>query len=141
VHEAGAVEATGHKVNVAHTEDGKLTPKHIQSILDQHTDEHMVKPRLVFISDSTELGTIYTKKELQTLSAFCKSHDLFLFLDGARLGSALCAKDNDLTLPELSKLVDIFYIGGTKNGALLGEAIVINNDKLKENFRYHLKQR
>lgn len=141
VHETGAIEATGHKVNVVDSKDGKLTPKDIKSILDQHTDEHMVKPRLVYISNSTEIGTIYNKKELEALYSFCKSHHLLLFLDGARLGSALCSQRNDLNLAELSKLVDAFYIGGTKNGALLGEAIIINNDELKTNFRFHLKQR
>lgn len=140
-HETGAIEATGHKINYISTEDGKITPEGIKSILDIHTDEHMVKPKLVYISNSTEIGTIYVKKELEDLSLFCKSNNLLLFLDGARLGSALSSKDNDLSLPDLSKLVDVFYIGGAKNGALLGEAIVINNDDLKTDFRYHLKQR
>lgn len=141
VHEAGAIEATGHKINTIKTKDGKLTPQDIKSVIDFHQDEHMVKPRLVFISNSTELGSIYKKKELEELSSFCKKNGLFLYLDGARLGSALTSQENDLTLSELSKLVDIFYIGGTKNGALLGEAIIINNNKLKENFRFHLKQK
>ncbi len=101
----------------------------------------MVKPKMVFISNSTELGTIYKKAELEEISKFCKENNLYLHLDGARLGSALTSRDNDLTLDELSSLVDIFYIGGTKNGALLGEAIVINNDRLKEDFRYHIKQK
>ncbi len=141
VHEAGAIEATGHKINVIETRNGKLAPQDIKLVLDLHTDEHMVKPKLVFISNSTELGSIYSKKELEELSSFCKRNDLFLYLDGARLGSALTSEQNDLTLAQLSKLVDVFYIGGTKNGALLGEAIVINNDKVKENFRFHLKQK
>ncbi len=141
VHETGAIEATGHKVNVAVSKDGKLTPKQIKEILDMHTDEHMVKPRLVYISNSTEIGTIYKKTELEELSSFCKANDLLLFLDGARLGSALCAKDNDLTLMELSKLVDVFYIGGTKNGALLGEAIVINDEEINRYFRFNIKQK
>jgi threonine aldolase len=101
----------------------------------------MVKPRLVFISNSTELGTIYSKSELTELYSVCQANDLILYLDGARLGSALCSPEIDLTLADLAKLVDVFYIGGTKNGALLGEAIVINNVDLKENFRFHLKQR
>lgn len=141
VHETGAIEATGHKVNVIDSKDGKLKPIDIKSVLDQHTDEHMVKPRLVYISNTTEIGTIYTKKELEELYDFCKSHGLLLFLDGARLGSALASQGNDLSLLELSRLVDAFYIGGTKNGALLGEAIIINNDELKANFRFHLKQK
>lgn len=141
VHEAGAIEATGHKINTIKTEDGKLTPENIRSVIDYHEDEHMVKPKMVFISNSTELGTIYKKKELIGLSVFCKQNDLFLYLDGARLGSALTSTQNDITLPELSKLLDVFYIGGTKNGALLGEAIIINNKELKKNFRFHLKQK
>jgi len=141
VHETGAIEATGHKINTIETKDGKLTPKNIKSIIDIHQDEHMVKPRLVFISNSTEIGTVYKKYELENLSVFCKQNNLLLYLDGARLASALTSDTNDITLPELSKLVDIFYIGGTKNGALFGEAIVINNNALKENFRFILKQR
>ncbi len=141
IHEAGAVEATGHKINTVETKDGKLKPQDIKSVLDCHTDEHMVKPKIVFISNSTEIGSIYSKRELKELSKFCNQHSLFLYLDGARLGSALTSEQNDLTLSELSKLVDIFYIGGTKNGALLGEAIIINNNELKENFRFHLKQK
>ena len=141
VHETGAIEATGHKVNISRSKDGKLTPKAVKAIIDIHTDEHMVKPRLVYISNSTEIGTIYKKEELQELSCFCKANNLLLFLDGARLGSAMCAKDNDLSLKELSKLVDVFYIGGTKNGALLGEAIVINDDQINRNFRFNIKQR
>lgn len=141
VHETGAIESTGHKICTVETKDGKLTVKDIQSVLKIHEDEHMVKPKMVFISNSTELGTIYKKEELKAISKFCKENNLYLHLDGARLGSALMSRDNDLTLDELSSLVDIFYIGGTKNGALLGEAIVINNDKLKEDFRYHIKQK
>jgi threonine aldolase len=141
VHETGAIEATGHKICTIETEDGKLTVKHIKEVLELHESEHMVKPKMVFISNTTELGTIYKKEELQEISKFCKENNLYLHLDGARLGSALTSRDNDLTLEELSSLVDIFYIGGTKNGALLGEAIVINNDNLKEDFRYHIKQK
>ena len=141
VHETGAIEATGHKICTIETEDGKLTVNHIKEVLELHESEHMVKPKMVFISNTTELGTIYKKEELQEISKFCKENNLYLHLDGARLGSALTSRDNDLTLEELSSLVDIFYIGGTKNGALLGEAIVINNDNLKEDFRYHIKQK
>jgi threonine aldolase len=140
VHEAGAIENTGHKVNVVTSCDGKLSSPCIQKVLDEHINEHMVKPRLVFISNATETGTIYNKKELTDLFSFCKSKELFLYMDGARIGSALCSHENDLTLSDLSKLLDIFYIGGTKNGAMIGEAIIINNDKLKMEFRFHLKQ-
>lgn len=141
VHEVGAIEATGHKINVIESADGKLTPQSMESVCEEHKHTHMVNPKLVFVSNSTEIGTIYKKRELEKLSSFCKKNNLFLYLDGARLGYALTSKENDLTISEISKMVDVFYIGGTKNGALLGEAIVINNDKLKENFRLHLKQR
>jgi len=140
VHEAGAVEATGHKINVVPTEDGKLTPDQILEVVDQHTDEHMVRPRLVFISNATELGTIYMKAELEQISEFCRTKNLYLYMDGARIGSALTSEFSDLSLPDLAKLLDMFYIGGTKNGALLGEALVINNPVLQADFRYHLKQ-
>lgn len=140
--ETGAIEATGHKVHGLVTEDGKLKPEHIQLVLDTHTNKpHQVKQKLVYISNSTEVGTIYTKKELQELSAFCKANDLYLFMDGARLGQALTSDINDLTLEDIAKLTDVFYLGGTKNGALLGEAIVITNDKLGEEFGFHIKQK
>ncbi|HED38478.1 MAG TPA: aminotransferase class I/II-fold pyridoxal phosphate-dependent enzyme [Ignavibacteria bacterium] len=137
----GPIEATGHKINTVLTENRKLTPEDVKSVLDQHSDEHMVKPKIVSISNSTEVGSIYNKKELTGLSDFCKQNDLFLYLDGARLGSALTSEYNDLTLSDIAKLVDAFYIGGTKNGALLGEAIVICNDNIKKDFRYNLKQK
>lgn len=140
-HETGAIEATGHKILSIETEDGKLTPALIQTVLDTHTDEHMVKPKLVYISNSTEIGTIYKKSELKLLSDYCKKNNLILFMDGARLGSALCSDENDLQLSELPDLVDAFYIGGTKNGALIGEALVICREALQEDFRYHMKQK
>ena len=141
VHETGAVEATGHKVITAHSRDGLLTPELVQAILDGHTDEHMVRPKLVYVSDSTEIGTIYTKASLSALSEFCKANQLYLYLDGARLGAALTSDENDLTMKDIADLTDAFYIGGTKNGALLGEALVICNPSLRENFRYMQKQR
>lgn len=142
VHETGAIEATGHKVCAGpHRNDGKLLISDIQAILDEHCDEHMVKPRMVYISNSTEVGTIYSKSELTSIYDFCKKNGLYLFVDGARLGSALASDENDLTLEDLTKLTDAFYIGGTKNGALVGEAIIINNDALKKDFRYNIKQK
>jgi threonine aldolase len=141
VHEAGAVESTGHKLLAVVSADGKLTPAQVQAVVDQHTDEHMVKPRVVFISNSTEVGTAYTRRELTSLAQCCRDNRLYLYLDGARLGSALTSDGADLTLTDLSSLVDVYYIGGTKNGALLGEAIIINNPALQPDFRYHLKQR
>lgn len=141
IHEAGAIESQGHKINAIDTKDGKIKPNQIKKVLDEHTDEHMVKPKLVFISNSTEIGTIYKKSELEELSFFCKDHNLLLYMDGARLGSALTTLNNDLTLADISRLTDVFYIGGTKNGALMGEAIVINNLNFAENFRFYLKQK
>ena len=141
VHEAGAVEATGHKINVIPTADGRLNPVQIQEIVDEHTDEHMVKPRVVFISNSTEVGTIYHKSELEEIARVCRKNNLYLYMDGARLGSALTCRTCDLTLADLGRLVDMFYIGGTKNGALLGEAMIINHPALQADFRFHLKQR
>lgn len=139
VHETGAIEATGHKVCTAYAPDGKLTPELVESVVNGHSSEHMVLPRLVYISDTTEIGTIYTKAELQALRDCCDKHGLFLFLDGARLGSALTAEGNDLTLPNLAALTDAFYIGGTKNGVLFGEALVMRAPN--EHFRWHMKQR
>ena len=141
VHETGAIEATGHKVISIEVSDGKLNPHHIKSALDAHTDEHMVKPKLVYISNPTEIGSIYTKTELEDVSSFCKKNNLILFIDGARLGSALCSNENDIKLSDLGRLSDAFYIGGTKNGALLGEALIICKDSLKEDFRFHMKQK
>ena len=141
VHETGAIEATGHKIISIEGRDGKLTSEEIEAVLKVHIDEHMVKPKLVYISNSTEIGTLYKKNELVKISKFCRNNNLILYLDGARLGSALCSSENDLTLNQLANLVDAFYIGGTKNGALFGEALVICNNSLKEDFRYHMKQR
>lgn len=141
VHETGAIEATGHKIISIDVSDGKLSPEDIKPILNAHTDEHMVKPKLVYISNSTEIGSIYTKKELELLNGFCRKNNLILYVDGARLGSALCSEENDMELSDLGKLTDAFYIGGTKNGALLGEALVICNDSLKEDFRFNIKQK
>jgi threonine aldolase len=141
VHETGAVEATGHKINLVAGRDGKLSPEQVREVVAQHADEHMVSPRVVFISQSTEADTLYRKAELEALSQTCRELGLYLYLDGARLGCALASDAADLSLPELAALVDMFYLGGTKNGALLGEAIVILNPALREKFRYHLKQR
>ncbi|MCX7002078.1 MAG: aminotransferase class V-fold PLP-dependent enzyme [bacterium] len=140
VHEAGAIEATGHKIHGVATPDGKLTPAMIQAVVAHHTDEHMVKPRVVFISHATELGTVYSKRELEALAQVCRDNGLYLHLDGARLGPALASAATDVALPDLARLVDVLCIGGTKNGALFGEAIAITTPALQENFRYHMKQ-
>lgn len=145
VHESGAIEATGHKVLPIASLDGKLTAHGIQEACDNHyndeTHEHMVQPKLVYISNPTEVGTIYSKAELTAISETCKKNDLFLYMDGARLGYGLCAEGNDLDLPTISRLCDAFYIGGTKVGTLFGEALVICNNNLKKDFRYILKQK
>lgn len=139
--ETGSIEATGHKVITVESNDGKLRRADVEAVLRKHNNEHMTKAKLVYISNSTEIGTVYTKNELKELSNVCKENKLILFMDGARLGSALCTKSNDLSLEDISKFTDAFYIGGTKNGALIGEALVICSDNLKEDFRYNLKQR
>lgn len=140
--ETGAIEATGHKINTIPSTDGKITPAGVQAVLDSHTNTpHQLKQRLVYVSNATELGTVYSKRELEALSAYCKANELYLLLDGARLGQALTSQGNDLSLADIARLVDVFYIGGTKNGALIGEAIVITNPKLQEGFDYLIKQR
>jgi len=141
VHEAGAIEATGHKICTVPGKNGKLYPSEVEAVVKEHYDEHMVKPKLVYISLSTEGGTVYTKAELTDLSEYCKKNGLYLFIDGARLGAALRSPVCDLTYSDIASLVDVFYIGGTKNGALFGEAIVICNDALKEDFRFLIKQK
>lgn len=144
VHEAGAIEATGHKIHSIASPDGKLKVQDILAVLEEHTNvPHMVKPRLVYISNSTELGTVYQKEELSELSRFCRGKDLCLFLDGARLGNALVAEDGTgaLKLSDLPRFCDAFTIGGTKNGALCGETIVLSHPELVKEFPYLVKQR
>lgn len=137
-HEAGAVEATGHKIETVKTKDGKLTAADIAPFLEKFPKYHTVKPRLVYISNTTELGTIYTKAELTRLYTFCRLNNLFLFIDGARMAMAL---SDELSLADVADNCDVFLIGGTKNGALCGEAIVIVNQSLQEDFKYNIKQR
>ncbi|MDR2221747.1 MAG: aminotransferase class I/II-fold pyridoxal phosphate-dependent enzyme [Flavobacteriaceae bacterium] len=140
--ETGAIEATGHKVIGIPTVNGKLTATDIETTVSQYgLRPHVIEPKLVYISNSTELGTIYTKAELEEISITCKNLGLYLFIDGARLGHALTAKDNTLTLKDIAKITDVFYIGATKNGGLLGEAIVFNNRELATYFDYNLKQK
>lgn len=142
VNEAAAIEGTGHKIITVNNSLGKLTPGDIQQVVDAHHHyPHVAKPKLVYISNATEIGTIYTKEELTAISKICKKNNLYLFMDGARLGAALASSHNNLTLKDISKLTDAFYLGGTKNGTLLGEAVVINNKSLQTDFSFHLKQR
>lgn len=143
VHETGAIEATGHKVYVVPGVDGKLAPDAIRTAVRDHqtgTEEHMVLPRMVYVSDSTELGTIYTRAELQALSDTCRELGLYLYLDGARMAMALTAQGNDLVPEDFAQLCDAFYLGGTKNALLFGEALVIVNNALKPYFRNVMKQ-
>jgi len=145
VHECGAIESTGHKVLTILSADGKLTAEQIYRRWREHWDdpnaEHMVQPGLVYISHPTENGTLYTKAELEAISNTCHECGLPLFLDGARLGYGLAADGADLTLPDVARLCDVFYIGGTKVGLLFGEAVVITNDTFKPDFRSLIKQR
>lgn len=141
VHETGAVEATGHKILTVAAKDGKLTPQLVESVVGKHNDHHMVKPKMVYISNSTEVGTVYCREELKALSLYCRSRGMYLFLDGARLGAALCSRKNDMTMVDIADLTDCFYIGGTKNGILFGEALVLTNPVLKTDFQYQIKQR
>ncbi len=137
VHETGAIEGLGHKVLYSDNVNGKLTCDGIERIVNAHTDHHMVKPKMVYISNATELGSVYTLSELRALYNCAKKHDLYLYLDGARLASALAA--SDIKYEDYAKYTDMFYIGGTKCGAYFGEALVINNDELKNEFQYYIK--
>lgn len=140
--EGGAVEATGHQVLVTTGEDGKLTPEKIQSAFEASSlFAYQPKPKMVFISNATEIGTIYTKQELTAISSVCHKLKMLLLMDGARIGAALTSGKNDMTLKDIYDLTDIFWIGGTKNGALLGEAVIIKDPTFGKDFPYHMKQR
>lgn len=145
VHETGAVEATGHKVIGIPSNDGKITADQIEGIVTAQRlspdAEHIAQPKMVYLSNPTELGTIYTLCELEAISQYCRNNGLYLFIDGARLGYGLVAADNDINLSDLARLCDVFYIGGTKVGTMFGEAVVISNPYIKEDFRYLIKQR
>lgn len=144
VHETGAIEMNGHKVIPLPTSLGKISAASVEDALlahyADHDREHTVQPGMVYISHPTEYGTLYTKAELTALSEVCRRYDIPLFLDGARLGYGLAAEGTDLTLPDIASLCDVFYIGGTKVGALFGEALVITKESLKKDFRYVIKQ-
>ena len=144
VHETGAVEATGHKVITVDSPDGKITAAQVEEVAAAHFSEgepeHLVQPKLVYISVPTELGTMYTLDELEALSSVCKKYGMYLYADGARLGYGLCEKGNRIHLADLARLCDVFYIGGTKVGAMFGEAVVISNPSIAADFRYLIKQ-
>lgn len=145
VHETGAIEATGHKVIILPSQDGKVDPKLAEKIIDSQSlsmdAEHIVQPKMIYISNPTEYGTLYSLAELKELYDLCKAKGLYLFVDGARMGYGLAAKGNDITLADYAKYTDAFYIGGTKVGAMFGEAVVISNTAIAEDFRYLMKQR
>ena len=145
VHESGAIEAAGHKVLPLPSSDGKISAAQVEAAFHAHWDdathEHMVQPALVYISHPTELGTLYTRTELEALHDVCRRCELLLYVDGARLGYGLAAPGSDVDLPLLACCADAFYIGGTKVGALFGEALVLTNPALQRDFRYIVKQR
>ena len=144
VHETGAIEATGHKILTLPSTDGKISAEQIEDACRKHYDDanhdHTVQPGMVYISFPTENGTVYSKEELRSISKVCKENSLMLFVDGARMGYGLMSEKNDLTLADFAKYCDVFYIGGTKQGMLFGEAVVITNEKLKKDFRYMIKR-
>ena len=145
VHETGAIEATGHKVLALPSEDGKITAEQVQKAYDEHwadgSHEHIVQPGMVYISHPSETGTLYSKEELKALYETCTKLGLPLFLDGARLGYGLMSHKTDVTWKDIAAYTDVFYIGGTKVGALFGEAVVITNPALTKDFRYMIKQK
>lgn len=141
MHETGAIESIGHKILTVHSSNGKVTPEQIQDVMEEFSGEHMVVPKMVFITNATEIGTVYRKAELEALHECCVKNHLILYCDGARLGSALTSRYSDIKMKDLAKFTDAFYIGGTKNGALAGEAFVLMNPVLVDGFRYITKQK
>ena len=144
VHETGAIEHGGHKVLAIEAENGLLGAEQIRKAMELHYaedgPEHTVQPGMVYISFSSELGTIYTLKQLNAISSVCKEYGLPLFIDGARMGYGLASEGCDVTVQDIAQIADVFYLGGTKQGALFGEAVVITNGSLKKDFRYFIKQ-
>lgn len=139
-HETGAVEGTGHRIVAMEGTNGKLTPEMIDRAWDEYEDEHTPLPKLAYISQPTEIGSIYSKAEMTALAGKCREKNMLLYVDGARLGAAITCKDNDLSITELAQLCDAFYIGGTKNGALFGEALVIKSKEINKDFRWMMKR-
>ena len=141
VYEAGAIEATGHKVCTVPHRLGKLDLGAMEKLLEYHQQEELVTPEVVFLSQSTELGTIYRKSELEGIRAFCNRWNLLLFIDGARIGAAVASDISDVQMADIAEVADAFFIGGTKNGALFGEALITVNPKLDKGFRSFSRQR
>lgn len=144
VHETGAIEHGGHKVIALPATNGKIQARQVEQCLKEHYQEegpeHTVQPAMVYISYPTEYGTLYSKQELTDIRQVCRHYQIPLFVDGARLGYGLASRESDITLPDLARIADVFYIGGTKQGALFGEAVVITNPALTKDFRYFIKQ-
>ncbi len=144
-HEAGAIECGGHKILELPSKEGKLqladSKEYLQKFYADPNHEHMVFPGMVFISYPTEYGTLYSKKELEEIYTLCRQYNILLYIDGARLGYGLASKESDLTLAELAHLCDVFYIGGTKQGALFGEAVVFSGCRAPAHFNTLVKQR
>ena len=143
-HEAASIESTGHKILGLPNTDGKLTSRQIAACAAEYYEggapEYLTEPKLVYISFPTEQGTLYSKGELRAISEVCKKYGMYLFVDGARMGYGLGAEDNDLTLKDFAELTDVFYIGGTKCGALFGEALIITEPRLQYRFKAYMKQ-
>lgn len=143
-HEAGAIEYSGHKVLTVPSHDGKIDPSELVDLIEtfwnDESHEHMVYPGMVYVSHPTELGTLYTKDELTAIANVCKNYNLPLYLDGARLGYGLMSEGTDLTLSDIARLCDVFYIGGTKVGALCGEAVVFTKGNMPKCFVAQIKQ-
>ena len=140
-HEAGSIEATGIKIETIPTEDGKLSKEAIKNLYEKFGAEYLTVPKKVYISNTTELGTVYTKKELAEIYTFCKENGMYFFIDGARMAAALASEKSDYTMKDLTKLCDIFYLGGTKAGLLFGEALVVVNETLKKDLNKLIKQK
>lgn len=143
-HEAASIESTGHKILGLPNTNGKLTSRQIAACAAEYYEggapEYLTEPKLVYISFPTEQGTLYSKGELRAISEVCKKYGMYLFVDGARMGYGLGAEDNDLTLKDFAELTDVFYIGGTKCGALFGEALIITEPRLQYRFKAYMKQ-
>lgn len=140
LHETGGVEATGHRIIAMDGPDGKMTPELIDRAWEEYEDEHTPVPGLVYITQPTEIGTLYSKAEMQAIADKCRERDMLLYVDGARLACALTSEYNDVTIRDLADLCDAFYIGATKNGALFGEALVIMNDRVNDHFRWMIRR-
>ena len=144
-HETGAIEATGHKVIAIPVTNGKLTAEQVRTVCQQYWNEthrlHFVQPGMVYISQTTEVGTLYTRQEIEAIHQVCQEFHMLLFVDGARLGYAMACPDSDLKLTDMPQICDVFTIGGTKEGAIFGEAIIIMDPELQREFPYHVKQR